>query len=101
MSPAKYFEQSIDMLLNSYGINKNLHDSSMFYFYKWKNEGLPLIFKKIKFTNSIGIYWIGYPDEKEKAKKYLMEYSGQDFDEPEKYLQWYRKNILGFDEDIK
>jgi hypothetical protein len=52
----------------------------------WKNFN-----SKAKFINCIGIYWAGYPEEKTRAKQYLKEFSGVDFVEPEKYLQWYRE----------
>jgi hypothetical protein len=52
---------------------------------------------RIRFTNSIGIYWVGYPNEKLKAKEYLKEFSGEDFAEPEKYLQWYRMKYFGYE----
>lgn len=51
----------------------------------------------IKFMNCIGIYWVGYPEEKIKAKEYLVKFSGQDFAEPEKYLQWYRMKYYGYE----
>ncbi len=55
------------------------------------------ILEQIRFTNSIGIYWVGYPDEKVKAKEYLVKFSGEDFTEPEKYLQWYRMKYYGYE----
>ena len=73
---------------------KDLNQSSIDSI-EWNNKVWVNVQPKIKFINAIGVYWIGYTDEKMKAKKYLIEFSGQDYDEPEKYLQWYRKNILG------
>lgn len=32
-------------------------------------------------------------NEKIKAKKFLIKLSGQDYQEPEKYLEWYRNSI--------
>lgn len=61
-----------------------LMDSSDF------NKIWPEALKDIKFINAIGIYWAGYPDEKIRAKEYLKLFSKEDFEEPEKYLQWWR-----------
>ncbi len=94
VSPIHSLTNYLNMVFYPNGIVLTSDDSNMSYFFKWKNEQFPEIFKKVKFTNSIGIYWIGEPDEKIKAKKYLVEYSGQDYAEPIQYLLWYRKNIL-------
>jgi hypothetical protein len=59
----------------------------------WKN-----INKKVKFINAIGIFWIGYPDEKIEAKKYLIEYTREDFSEPDNYLKWFRKKFYNYSE---
>jgi hypothetical protein len=56
-----------------------------------------LALPRMKFINCIGIYWVGYPDEKVKAKEYLVKFSGEDFAEPEKYLQWYRMKYYGYE----
>lgn len=64
---------------------------------EWHNKVWLNAQTKIKFTNSIGIYWFGYPDEKIKAKEYLVKFSGEDFAEPEKYLQWYRMKYYGYE----
>jgi len=63
----------------------------------WHNQVWLEVQPKMKFMNCVGIYWVGYPIEMERAKEYLVQYTGQDYKEPEKYLQWYRKNILGVD----
>jgi hypothetical protein len=52
--------------------------------------------KNIKFLNAVEIFWVGYPDEQMKAKKYLKEFSGKDFDEPAQYLQWWRRDYCKF-----
>jgi hypothetical protein len=46
--------------------------------------------QSIIFMNEIGVMWIGYPDEQQKAKQYLIQYSDKDFENPEDYLEWYR-----------
>jgi hypothetical protein len=63
----------------------------------WKEHTWPQEIGKVVFLNSIGIYWFGYPDEKIKAKEYLVKFSGEDFAEPEKYLQWYRMKYYGYE----
>jgi hypothetical protein len=57
---------------------------------EWNNKLWPEELKNIKFINAIGIYQVGYPDEKIKAKEFLKNFSGKDYAEPEKYLQWWR-----------
>jgi hypothetical protein len=49
------------------------------------------------YLNAIGVYWIGFPDEKEVAKRYLVEFSGQNYPEPESYLKWWRKQYCHAD----
>lgn len=44
----------------------------------------------IETLNAIGIYWIGYPDEREQAHEWLVGHLGVDFETPEAYLQWWR-----------
>lgn len=78
-------------LLSSYEIPWK-YNTPMYYAYNFEN-----MIERIRFTNSIGIYWFGYPDEKIKAKEYLVKFSGEDYAEPEKYLQWYRKTYFGYD----
>jgi hypothetical protein len=48
---------------------------------------------QIIFLNAIGIYWIGSPKEKASALNYLVEFSGERFDEPGKYLKWWRQKF--------
>lgn len=91
-------ESFLYIILSSYGIKNNFNytDSSQIDNYEnWKVNELPKIYEQIKFTNSIGIYWLGYPDEKIKAKEYLKQFSGEDYNEPEKYLKWYRIKYFG------
>jgi len=63
----------------------------------WKKEIWPEVLSNIKFINAVEIFWVGYPDEQEKAKKFLKEFSGKDFDEPALYLQWWRKEYCKFE----
>jgi hypothetical protein len=86
----------INNILSKFGISA-IDQRQLQNFEKWKVENLPKILRQIIFTNSIGIFWFGYPDEKIKAKEYLKQFSGEDFQEPEKYLQWYRMKYYGFE----
>jgi hypothetical protein len=54
--------------------------------------------KKAKFVNCIGMYWIGYPEERSKAKEYLVQFTGEDYSAPEEYLKWYRSKYYGYSE---
>lgn len=45
------------------------------------------------FLNAIGVFFVGSPDEVADAKNYLIKKSGQNFDEPDMYLKWWRKNF--------
>ena len=93
------FKYSFNQWFEYYGIYCKLSDTLKDYFENddWRNNYLNNLFNQLRFTNSIGIYWLGYPDEKIKAKEYLIQFSGEDFQEPEKYLQWYRKKYFGYD----
>jgi len=63
---------------------------------EWETKIWPESLKDIKFINNLGIYWVGYADEKEKAKQFLIEFSGKDFSEPAEYLQWWRREHKGY-----
>jgi hypothetical protein len=91
-----YNKDYINSIISIFGVAYEITDSDMKYFEQWKQQELPMIIRHIKFTNSIGIYWFGYPDEKIKAKEYLKEFSREDFQEPEKYVQWYRMKFYGY-----
>ena len=94
------FKKYYVSLFSTYGISAIPIDTCKItkkYLKYWEIHDFRKLMNTVKFTNSMGIYWLGYPDEKEVAKKYLIEYSGQDYDEPVKYLKWYRKNIFGVD----
>lgn len=60
---------------------------------QWR-EVWPKVFPTIRFLQCLGICWVGYPDEKERARRYLVEFSGREFQSPADYLKWYRKNRL-------
>ena len=48
---------------------------------------------QIVFLNAIGVYWIGDSNEQCKAKDYLVESSGQDYNNPSLYLKLWRKQF--------
>jgi hypothetical protein len=62
---------------------------------EWLNGPWKTLSPRIRFLQCLGIYWMGYPAEKEKAKEYLIQFSGQKADSPATYLKWYRKACLG------
>jgi len=62
----------------------------------WNNKIWPEALDNIKLINAIGILWAGYPDEKAKAKEFLVNFSKKDFAEPEKYLQWWRNSYHNY-----
>lgn len=47
------------------------------------------------FLNAIGVYWIGEPGEQARAKSYLVQSSGKNYDTPTQYLKWWRKTYYG------
>lgn len=83
-------EENSRSILKQLGFDNNLDEYRTLDSNIWNNKIMPEAVKNIKFINAIGIYWAGYPDEKIKAKKFLKTFSGEDFNEPEKYLQWWR-----------
>lgn len=48
---------------------------------------------QIVFLNAIGVYWIGDPEEQAQARGYLVQSSGNNYDDPAKYLKWWRKKF--------
>ena len=61
---------------------------------QWFDKVWPKLLPPIKFINCLGIYWLGYPEEKEKAKPFLIEFTAKDFDSPAAYIKWYRRQYL-------
>jgi hypothetical protein len=84
-------------ILREFGFEKNDLNQGPLDTNEWHNKIWVNVQPKIKFINAIGVYRIGYPDEKIKAKEYLVKFSGKDFVEPEKYLQWYRMKYYGYE----
>jgi hypothetical protein len=60
----------------------------------WRDTVWKELFPRVRFLQCIGIYWVGYPAEKEKAKDYLVRFSSKAFDDPALYLKWYRREYL-------
>jgi hypothetical protein len=77
-------------ILKQLGFENNIDDYNSMDTAEWNNKIWPEALKNIKFINAIGIYWAGYPDEKINAREFLKNFSGEDYSEPEKYLQWWR-----------
>lgn len=44
--------------------------------------------------NAIGVYWIGEPQEQQKAKQYLVGTTSNDFSDPDQYLKWWRRQFF-------
>lgn len=96
LSPLNYMIPQINSFFSAYGVDAG-KDTLMIQLKRFKDLSALFLIQRAKFTNSIGIYWFGYPDEKIKAKEYLVKFSGEDFAEPEKYLQWYRMKYYGYE----
>jgi hypothetical protein len=96
LSPLNNMIPQINWFYRNYGVDAS-KDSIMILLNRFKELSAMFLIQRVKFTNSIGIYWFGYPDEKIKAKEYLVKFSGEDFAEPEKYLQWYRMKYYGYE----
>jgi hypothetical protein len=71
--------------------NKGLGEIQIISKEEWKKKRWNKIQQRIKLLNAIGIYWIGYPYEKDIAKKYLIEKTGKDFKAADKYFIWWIK----------
>jgi len=54
----------------------------------------PKLATRVRFLQWLGIYWIGHPDERDKARARIVEFSGQEYDGPADYLKWYRSTCL-------
>ena len=63
---------------------------------RWKDSVWGDFLKSYKFMNAVGILWAGFPDEKIKAKEYLKNFSGQDFDDAAEYFIWFRRKYLNY-----
>lgn len=97
------YELSKDTKSRNYGnILRDLGFDNEVYTYSERdttywNENWKNINKKAKFINAIGIYWIGYQQEKINAKQYLTDFTGEDHSDPADYLKWYRKKYFGYE----
>ncbi|MBP7052233.1 MAG: hypothetical protein KBE65_14570 [Phycisphaerae bacterium] len=61
---------------------------------EWRSTTWKGLFPRVRFLQCIGICWVGYPAEKEKAGEYLVRFSGKTFEAPAMYLKWYRRECL-------
>ncbi|HNS20772.1 MAG TPA: hypothetical protein PKH24_09750 [Sedimentisphaerales bacterium] len=61
---------------------------------EWRSTTWKGLFPRVRFLQCIGICWVGYPAEKEKAREYLVQFSGKTFEDPGMYLKWYRRECL-------
>lgn len=58
----------------------------------WDKKIWPDALRNIKILNAIGVYWVGYENEKVTAKDFLVDVSNKNFTEPSKYFEWWRNN---------
>lgn len=59
---------------------------------EWNKEHWPILVNHIKLLNAVGCMWIGSDEEKNFAKEYLKGLTQQDYNEPQKYLEyWYSR----------
>jgi hypothetical protein len=61
---------------------------------QWRNTTWKQWFLRVRFLQCLGIYWVGYPSEKAKAREFLVQFSGETFEDPARYLKWYRQEHL-------
>ncbi len=89
-----YSDYKIRRKLFSFGLGpeimSNLNIPSKDY---WRENIWPKALHHIKFFNSVGLLWFGYSHEKQIGKEYLIEYTKKDFNNPDEYLKWWRKNF--------
>jgi len=64
---------------------------------KWQKDTWPEMKEHVKFINAVGIYWIGFEDEKVNAKEFLRKFSGEDFESAKEYFRWYRMKYYEYD----
>jgi hypothetical protein len=96
LSPLNYMIPQINGFFSAYGVDAGT-DTLMIQLKRFKDLSALFLMQRAKFTNSIGIYWFGYPEEKIRVKEYLVKFSGEECAEPEKYLQWYRMKYYGYE----
>ncbi len=56
----------------------------------WHTRIWPVLRNKIKFMNAVGMLWTGYANEKIIAKQFLQEYTGENYEDPGEYMNWFR-----------
>lgn len=61
---------------------------------QWRSGAWKESSPRVRFLQCLGIYWVGYPDEKKKAREYLAQFSGRTSEDPVTYLKWYRREYL-------
>jgi len=63
----------------------------------WQKDSWPLALKHMKYFSHLVNYWTGTETEKSDGKKYLIEFSGEDFLSAVQYFKWYRKKYYHYD----
>ncbi len=55
----------------------------------WRDSWNRILYN-IECVNAIGIYRIGFPDEKREVHQWLVDHTGRDFRTADRYLKWWR-----------
>ena len=85
------FLEYIDNLI-SLGFDQNVGSPKMSH-EEWKKD-FDKMWQQVVLLNAIGIYWIGDTDERAKAKSSLVEFSHEHYNDPDKYLKWWRNKFF-------
>lgn len=78
------------LFLVSLGFPMSLGSSQALSEADW-NAMLDQTMPQIIFLNCIGMAMIGSPEERQAANNYLLQFSGNNYQEPDGYLKWWRK----------
>lgn len=62
----------------------------------WKNDLWKNTLPHMNYFDYVGLYWLGNASEKQRAKKFLTEFTKQDFTHAAEYLEWYYKNKFNY-----
>ena len=63
---------------------------------EWNKEVWPTLVNHFKFLNAVGILWIGSDEEKGLAKEFLLSLTQQDYNEPQKYLEYWYSHFYNY-----
>jgi hypothetical protein len=66
----------------------------------WKNDLWKNALPHMNYFDYVGLFWFGNSSEKERAKKFLLDFTHKDFAEAANYLEWYYKNKFNYNFDM-